>query len=78
VPRAAKTFFISVVHRPLGAVGDVTAPEFSPWGSRARNNGTRRSVGAHLGREASSEAEGHVAMPELSSARRRGPVLRDT
>jgi hypothetical protein len=29
VPRAARSFFIPVVHSPLGAVGYVTAPELS-------------------------------------------------
>jgi hypothetical protein len=41
------------------------------WGHR-----TRDSVRAHLGREARSEAEEHVAAPELNSARRRGPGAR--
>jgi hypothetical protein len=70
MPRAAKPFFILVVHSPLGAVGDVAAPELTHRGSRARSHGTRGSAGAHLRREAMSEAEGHVATPELSSARR--------
>jgi hypothetical protein len=61
---AAKPFFILVVYRPLGAVIDVAASKLSPWGSRAQC--------IHLSREARSEAEGHLATPELS-ARRRGP-----
>jgi hypothetical protein len=78
VPRAAKYFFIPMVHRPLGVVGDVAASELSPWGSRARSHGTRRSARAQLSREARSKTKGHVAMPELSSVRRRGPGPRDT
>jgi hypothetical protein len=72
VPRAARPFFIPVVHSPLGAVGYVAAPELSSRGGRAWSHVTRGSVGAHLGREARPEAEEHVAAPELNSARRRG------
>jgi hypothetical protein len=78
VPRAAKHFFIPMVHNPLGAGGDVAAPELSPRGSRAQSHGTRGSTGAHLDREVRSGAEGHVATSELSSVRRRGPGPRDT
>jgi hypothetical protein len=60
VSRAAKHFFIPVVHSPLGGVGDVVALELSPRGSRARSHGTRGSARAHLGREARSGAEGHM------------------
>jgi hypothetical protein len=69
VPRAAKPFFILVVYSPLGAVRDVAALKLSPRGSRARSHGTRGSARAHLGREARSEAEGHLATPELSARR---------
>jgi hypothetical protein len=34
VPRAAKPFFISVVHNPPGAVGHMTAPELPSWYGR--------------------------------------------
>jgi hypothetical protein len=78
VPKAVKPFFILVVHSPLGVVGYVVAPELSPRGSRVRSHGTRGSAGDHLSREARSGVEGHVATSELSSARRRGPGLRDT
>jgi hypothetical protein len=61
MPRAAKPFFIPMVHSPLGAMGDVAASELSPRGSRARSHGTRGSARAHLGREVRSGAEGHVA-----------------
>jgi hypothetical protein len=36
VPGAARSFFISVVHSPLGVVGYVTAPELSSQGGEAR------------------------------------------
>jgi hypothetical protein len=78
VPRAGKPFFIPMVHSLLEAVGDVVAPELSPRGSRARSHETRESAEAHLNREARSEAEEHMATPELFSARRRGPGPRDT
>jgi hypothetical protein len=78
VPRAARPFFIPVVHSPLGAVGYVAVPELSSWGGRARSHGTRGSTGAHLVREARFGAEEHVAAPELTLSRRQGPELRDT
>jgi hypothetical protein len=78
VPREVKSFFILVVHSPLGTVGYVATPELSSWGGRARSHGTRGSARAHLGKEARSEAEEHVAAPELNSARRQGPRSRDT
>jgi hypothetical protein len=64
VPRAARPFFIPVVHNPLRAVGYVTAPEPSSRGGRVRSHGTRSSAGAHL-------AMGHVAASELNLVRRR-------
>jgi hypothetical protein len=73
VSRIAKSFFIPVVHSPLGVVGHVVAPELPSQGGRARSHGTCGSIGAHLVREARSGAEGHVAAPELTSVRRRGP-----
>jgi hypothetical protein len=48
VPRAAKHFFIPVVHSPPGAVGHVTAPELPSQEGRARSHGTHGSVGAPL------------------------------
>jgi hypothetical protein len=68
VPRAAKPFFIPVVHSPPGAVGHVAAPELPSQEGRALSRGTRGSTGA----------EGHMTMPELTSARMRGPRPRDT
>jgi hypothetical protein len=64
VPRAARPFFISVVHIPLGGVGYVAALELSSQGGEAR---ATWQLGAHLGREARSETEEHVAASELSS-----------
>jgi hypothetical protein len=64
VPRAARPFFIHVVHNPLGVVGYVAAPELSSQGGEAGPHG---SAGDYLGREARSEAEEHVAALELSS-----------
>jgi hypothetical protein len=78
VPRAAKPFFIPVVHSPPGAVGHVASPELPSQEGRAQSPGTRGSAGAHLSKEARSGAAGHMAAPELTSARRRGSELRDT
>jgi hypothetical protein len=72
VPRAAKHFFIPVVHNSTGAVGHVTAPELPSQEGRAPSRGTCGSTGAHLSKEARSRAEGHMAAPELTSARRQG------
>jgi hypothetical protein len=52
--------------------------EFSSRGGKARSHETRGSAGAHLSREAMSEAEERVAAPELNSARRRDPGPRAT
>jgi hypothetical protein len=43
VSGAARTFFIPVVHSPLGAVGYVTAPELSSRGGEAGATWQRRS-----------------------------------
>jgi hypothetical protein len=67
VPRAARPFFIPVVHCPLGAMGHVAASELSSLGGRARGHGTRSSTRAHLGRELRSGAKEHMAALELSS-----------
>jgi hypothetical protein len=53
----------------------VAAPELSSRGGRAWSHGTHGSTGAHLGREARSEAEEHVATPEPTSTGRCGPKL---
>jgi hypothetical protein len=55
-------------------MGHVAAPELSSQEGRAQCHGTRGSTGAHLIKEASSGAEGHVAASELTSA----PELWDT
>jgi hypothetical protein len=73
VPGVARHFFIPVVYNPLGDVGYVAASELSSRGGRARSYGTRGSTGGHLGREVRSGAEERMAVPELNSARRRGP-----
>jgi hypothetical protein len=78
VPRAAKPFFISMVHSPPGAVGHVIAPELPSQEGRARSRWTCGSTRAHIVKEARSGAEGHVAAPELTSIRRRGPRPWDT
>jgi hypothetical protein len=64
VPGAARSFFIFVVHSPLGAV--------CMWQHRSSplkevRPGPHGSAGAHLSMEVRSEAEEHVAAPELSS-----------
>jgi hypothetical protein len=78
VPRAAKLFFIPVVHSPLGAVEHVAVLELLSQEGRALSHGTRGSAGSHLSKEARSGAVGHVAVTEFTSARRRGSELRDT
>jgi hypothetical protein len=78
MPRAAKPFFIPVVHTPLGGVEYVTAPELSSREGRARCHGTRGSTGAHLVREARPGVEGHMVAPELTLPGRQGPEPRDT
>jgi hypothetical protein len=61
---------VVMVHSLLGVVGDMAALELSPRGGRARSHGTCGSARAHLSREVRSEAEGHVAVSELTSAMR--------
>jgi hypothetical protein len=46
--RAAKPFFIPVVHCPSGAVGHVVAPKLSSQEGKAPSLGTRGSTGAPL------------------------------
>jgi hypothetical protein len=62
VPRITKSFFISVVHRPLVAVRDVTTPEFSPRRSRTQNYEICGSIGAHLNNRVMSGTKGHGAL----------------
>jgi hypothetical protein len=50
----------------------VAVPELSSRGGRVRSYGTPDSTRAHLGREARSRVEEHMAASELNSARRRG------
>jgi hypothetical protein len=78
VPRTAKLFFIHVVHIPPGVVGHVAALELPSQEGRARGYGTHGDAGAHLSKEVRFRAEEHVAAPELTSARRRGPGPQDT
>jgi hypothetical protein len=63
---------------PAGTVGHVKASELPSQGGRASSRGTCGSARAHINKEAMSETAGHVAAPELTSARRRGPGPRDT
>jgi hypothetical protein len=78
VPRTSKLFFILVVHSPLRVVGHMVAPDLPSRGGRAQSHGTRGSVRAHLIREARFGVERHMAVLELTSARRRGPGSWDT
>jgi hypothetical protein len=48
----------------------MTAPELPSQKGRTWSRGTRDSTGAHLVTEARSKAEGHVAAPKLTLARR--------
>jgi hypothetical protein len=64
VPRAGRPFFIPVVHSPLGAVG-TWQHQRSPLGEV--RPGPRGSARGHIGREARSGAEKHVAAPKPSS-----------
>jgi hypothetical protein len=59
-------------------VGHVAAPELPSQEGRARSHRTRGSTRAHLFKEVRIEAEGHVTVAELTSARRGGPGPRDT
>jgi hypothetical protein len=78
VPRAAKLFFIPVVHSPSGVVRHMAAPELPSQEGRAWSHGTRGSTGAHIVKEARSGGEEHVAAPEPTSVRRRDLEPRDT
>jgi hypothetical protein len=78
VPRAAKTFFIHVIHNPPGAVGHMTASELSSQEGRARSRETRDNTRAHLIKKARSGAEGYMTTPELTSVRMRDSRPRGT
>jgi hypothetical protein len=79
VPKAAKSFFISVIHSPPGAVEHVAASKLPSKEGRAQSRGTHDSTRAHLSQEARSRAEGHVITSELTSTeRRQGPTPRYT
>jgi hypothetical protein len=85
VPGAARSFFIPVIHSPLGPwgtwqhrssplgearSGHVAAPEPTRQGGEVQSRGTRGSVGALLSKETRPGATWHVAVSELTSARR--------
>jgi hypothetical protein len=70
VPRAAKHFFIPVVHNPLGAGGHVAASKLPSQEGRAWRPPPLRKT--------EPETLRHMAAPKLTSARRRGPEPRDT
>jgi hypothetical protein len=55
MPRAAKPFFIFVVHSPLGAVGHMAAPELPSQEGRALSHGAHGSTGAPLSGRQSPE-----------------------
>jgi hypothetical protein len=55
VPRAAKPFFIPVVHSPPGAMGHVATLELPSQEGRAQSRETRDSTGAPLSRRQSPE-----------------------
>jgi hypothetical protein len=57
VLRAAKTFFVPVVHSPLGAGGYVTVSELSSRGDRARSHRTRDSSGAAFSQKTGAGAQ---------------------
>jgi hypothetical protein len=61
-------FLWSTTHRELWDTWQ--HPELPSQEGRAPNCGTHGSTGAHLVNEARTGAEGYVAAPELSSARR--------
>jgi hypothetical protein len=78
VPRTAKPFFILMVHSSLRAMGHVVAPELSHRGGRVWSHEAHDSARALSCGEAGSIAEGHVAVPELTSTVKRGLELRNT
>jgi hypothetical protein len=59
-------------------VGHVAALELPSQEGRAQSPRTRGSAGAHLSKEVRFGAEGHVAAPELTYARKCGPKLQLT
>jgi hypothetical protein len=70
VPKAAKPFFIPMVHGLPGAMRHVAALELPSQEGRAWSCGTHGSTGAHLSKEARSKAVGHMEAMELTSVRR--------
>jgi hypothetical protein len=60
------------------AVGHVATPELPFQEGRAQSHVTRDSTEAHLVKEARTGVKGHVAAPELTSARKQGPGPQDT
>jgi hypothetical protein len=75
VSGAARHIFIHMVHRPLGVVGYVAAPELSSREGSARSHGTHGRIRAHLNKEVMSGAAGYVMTPKSTSAGRCGPKL---
>jgi hypothetical protein len=89
MPGAARSFFIPMVHNPLGAVGYVAAPELSSRGGEAEATWQRQSPPQQGARgpelrntwqhrssplgEVEPEAMGHMAEP---TPRQRGVVWR--
>jgi hypothetical protein len=55
VTGAAKSFFIPVVHSPLGAVGHVTVPELPSQEGRGSSRGTHGSTESPLSGRQSPE-----------------------
>jgi hypothetical protein len=78
MPRAAKPFFIPVVHCPPGAMGHMAASELPSQEGRALSRGINGSAGAHLSKVVRFGATGQVVALELTSARRRGLGVWDT
>jgi hypothetical protein len=54
-PRAARPFFIRVVHRPPGVVGHMTAPELPSQEGRTLSRGARDSTEAPISERQSPE-----------------------
>jgi hypothetical protein len=78
VPRAAKSFFIPVVHGPLRTVGHVMTQELPSQGGRVRIHEAHGIAGALPYRKEEFGVERHVTAPVSISIGRQGPELRDT
>jgi hypothetical protein len=72
VPRAAKHFFVLVVHNPLGVMGYVVAPKLSSRGDRAWSHGTSDDPEAVPIREAGAGATGTHGAPGAALSREVG------